>query len=63
MMLFCSHSTDSALAKALTDLLLASDCEYFSALVLLDLSAAFGTDDTLIDRFENSFFKFKWKNI
>lgn len=47
MVLSCCHGTDLVLAKVVGDLLLASDCEYFPALPLLDCwwSAAFGTYD------------------
>ena len=39
------HSTETAVLKVLTDILLAIDSGYLSALVLLDLSAAFDTAD------------------
>ena len=39
----CNHSTETAVSKVLSDILLAIDAGDLSALVLLDLSAAFDT--------------------
>lgn len=39
------HSTETALLRALNDLLLASDCGQHTALLPLDMSAAFDTVD------------------
>ena len=51
-----SHSTETAVLKVLSDILLAIDSGDLSALVLLDLSAAFDTvdHDILIRRLKTS---------
>ncbi len=50
-----TYSTETALVKITNDLLLESDQDYISLLVLLDLNAAFNTidHDILIDRLQN----------
>ena len=52
-----NHSTETAVFKVLSDILLAIDSSDLSALVLLDLSAAFDTVDhpVLLRRLETSF--------
>ena len=49
------HSTETALLKVSSDILLSADAEYHTVLVLLDLSSAFDTVDhiTLIHRLQN----------
>jgi len=51
------HSTETAVLKVLADILLAIDSDDLSALVLLDLSAAFDTmdHDILIQRLKSSY--------
>ena len=51
------HSTETAVLSVLSDILLSVDRGDFTALVLLDLSAAFDTVDydTLLQRLETSF--------
>ena len=46
------HSTETAVLKVLSDILLAIDAGDLSALVLLDLSTAF---DTVVQRLETSY--------
>ena len=55
---YCAlHSTETAVLKVLSDILLATDAGDLSALVLLDLSAAFDTvdHDILIRRLQTSY--------
>ncbi len=51
------HSTETAIAKLLSDIYMALDNEYIAALALLDLFAAFDTVDheILLRRLETSY--------